>query len=148
MSYLLDSLETKEDIDRAITKTTDIVLVLRFGRNEDSTCLQQDHLVRFKWKLTVWFDTDKQSSVVKAWPRAVRIIWCFPGLLNDFDILHARKKSEPAPVGLRKLKIIHLQMEAAFLALFWNKYTFHTLKSIKQLKYNFTAHFDNHTDEQ
>lgn len=45
MSYLLDSLETKEDIDRAITKTTDIVLVLRFGRNEDSTCLQLDHLL-------------------------------------------------------------------------------------------------------
>ena len=45
MSYLLDTLETKEAIDKAITKTTDVVLVLRFGRNEDSTCLQLDHLV-------------------------------------------------------------------------------------------------------
>ncbi|XP_061187570.1 thioredoxin-like protein 4B [Saccostrea cucullata] len=45
MSYLLESLETKEDVDRAISKTTDVVLLLRFGRDQDSTCLQLDHLL-------------------------------------------------------------------------------------------------------
>ncbi|XP_048741020.1 thioredoxin-like protein 4B [Ostrea edulis] len=45
MSYLLETLETKEAVDRAITETTDVVLILRFGRDDDSTCLQQDHLL-------------------------------------------------------------------------------------------------------
>lgn len=43
----------------------------------------------------------------------VRNIWPFPGSLNGFDILEARKTSDPAP--LRKLEIHRLQMEAAFL---------------------------------
>ena len=45
MSYLLTSLETKKDIDRAIKGCEDKVLVLRFGRETDAVCMQLDEIV-------------------------------------------------------------------------------------------------------
>ena len=45
MSYLLNKLQTKKDVDVAIKTTVDKVLVLRFGRETDAVCLQLDDMV-------------------------------------------------------------------------------------------------------
>ncbi|XP_033095799.1 thioredoxin-like protein 4B [Anneissia japonica] len=45
MALLLKKLTTKAEIDQAIRTTEDIVLVMRFGRDDDSTCLQQDNIL-------------------------------------------------------------------------------------------------------
>lgn len=45
MSLLLRKLTTKRDIDKAIRSTEDLVLVLRFGRESDLTCMQLDEIV-------------------------------------------------------------------------------------------------------
>jgi hypothetical protein len=45
MSFILQKLCTKQEVDEVIRKTEDIVLVLRFGREDDSTCMQIDHVV-------------------------------------------------------------------------------------------------------
>ncbi|KAK3212143.1 hypothetical protein Dsin_016849 [Dipteronia sinensis] len=42
MSYLLETLTKKKEIDTIIRDTIDKVLVLRFGRSSDSLCLQLD----------------------------------------------------------------------------------------------------------
>ena len=47
MSYLLPTLVTKTEVDDAIKSTEDVVLVLRFGRDDDPVCLQLDNIVRF-----------------------------------------------------------------------------------------------------
>ena len=44
-SYLLNNLSTKQDIDNVIRHTEELVLVLRFGRDDDNVCLQLDHVV-------------------------------------------------------------------------------------------------------
>lgn len=46
MSYLLPKLTTKSEVDEAIKSTEDVVLVLRFGRDDDSVCMQLDNIVR------------------------------------------------------------------------------------------------------
>ena len=43
--YLLKTLSTKSEIDQVIRSTEDVVLILRFGRDEDPTCMQMDHIV-------------------------------------------------------------------------------------------------------
>ena len=53
MSFLLNKLATKKDIDIAIKTTVDKVLVLRFGRESDAVCLQLDDVV-LAFKLTFW----------------------------------------------------------------------------------------------
>ena len=45
MSFLLPKLASKKEIDQVIKTTQDLVLVLRFGRNTDLTCLQLDEIV-------------------------------------------------------------------------------------------------------
>eukprot|EP00112_Aurelia_sp_Birch-Aquarium-sp1_P003509 Seg1393.5 transcript_id=Seg1393.5/GoldUCD/mRNA.D3Y31 product="Thioredoxin-like protein 4B" protein_id=Seg1393.5/GoldUCD/D3Y31 len=45
MSFLLQKLESKKDIDVAIRTTEDKVLVLRFGRETDAVCLQLDDVL-------------------------------------------------------------------------------------------------------
>ncbi|KAK9137238.1 hypothetical protein Sjap_007832 [Stephania japonica] len=45
MSYLLQTLTKKQEIDCAIRDTIDKVLVLRFGRASDAVCLQLDDLL-------------------------------------------------------------------------------------------------------
>ncbi|KAK6993626.1 thioredoxin-like protein 4B [Biomphalaria glabrata] len=45
MSYLLPTLTSKKEIDKAIKETEDVVLVLRFGRDTDSSCLQLDDIL-------------------------------------------------------------------------------------------------------
>jgi len=45
MSFLLNKLATKKDVDIAIKTTVDKVLVLRFGRESDAVCLQLDDVV-------------------------------------------------------------------------------------------------------
>lgn len=45
MCEVLQKLKTKEEIDSAIRTTEDLVLVLRFGRETDSACLQLDHIL-------------------------------------------------------------------------------------------------------
>ena len=48
MSYLLPKLTNKTEVDEAIKSTEDIVLVLRFGRDDDKVCMQLDHIVSVK----------------------------------------------------------------------------------------------------
>jgi len=45
MSELLTTLSKKIEVDTIIRDTFDKVVVLRFGRASDLTCLQQDHIV-------------------------------------------------------------------------------------------------------
>lgn len=46
MSYhLIPELKSKADIDAAIMKTVDKVLVLRFGKADDMVCMQLDQIV-------------------------------------------------------------------------------------------------------
>ncbi|GFS13496.1 thioredoxin-like protein 4B [Elysia marginata] len=45
MSFLLPTLSTKKEVDDVIKKTEDLVLVLRFGRSTDSSCLQLDDIL-------------------------------------------------------------------------------------------------------
>lgn len=46
MSYLLQRLKTKKEVDNAIKNTEDKVLVLRFGKEKDPVCMQLDDIVR------------------------------------------------------------------------------------------------------
>ena len=46
MSYLLPKLTTKTEVDHAIKSTEDVVLVMRFGRDDDPVCMQLDNIVR------------------------------------------------------------------------------------------------------
>ena len=46
MSFILPKLTTKKEIDDVIRTTEDLVLVLRFGRDDDTTCLRIDDIVR------------------------------------------------------------------------------------------------------
>lgn len=45
MAYVLPRLTTKKEVDGAIKRTEDKVLVLRFGREADSVCMQLDEIV-------------------------------------------------------------------------------------------------------
>jgi len=45
MSLFLPKLECKKDIDEVIKSVVEKVVVLRFGRDEDSVCLQLDEIV-------------------------------------------------------------------------------------------------------
>jgi len=47
MSYLLKKLSSKQEIDDVIRSTEDLVLVLRFGRDSDLTCMQLDEIVSY-----------------------------------------------------------------------------------------------------
>lgn len=47
MAYLLSKLQNKKDIDKVIKSTEDKVLVLRFGKEDDPTCLHLDDIVSF-----------------------------------------------------------------------------------------------------
>lgn len=46
MSLFLPKLTCKKDIDEVIKCVAEKVLVLRFGRDDDSVCLQLDEIVR------------------------------------------------------------------------------------------------------
>lgn len=46
MSFVLNKLSTKKEVDNAIKTCEDKVLVLRFGRETDTVCQQLDHIVR------------------------------------------------------------------------------------------------------
>ncbi|CAL8404074.1 unnamed protein product [Boreogadus saida] len=45
MSLFLPKLSSKEEVDGAIKEVAEKVLVLRFGRDEDSSCLQLDEIL-------------------------------------------------------------------------------------------------------
>ncbi|ELU12404.1 hypothetical protein CAPTEDRAFT_153090 [Capitella teleta] len=45
MSFLLKKLTSKAEVDDVIRSTEDLVLVLRFGRDDDSACLQMDNVM-------------------------------------------------------------------------------------------------------
>lgn len=45
MSYVVDTLTTKTEVDTIIRDTLDKVLVLRFGRSDDPVCLQLDDIL-------------------------------------------------------------------------------------------------------
>ena len=45
MAALLNSLSSKKEVDRVIKSTEDKVLVLRFGKESDPTCLKLDDTV-------------------------------------------------------------------------------------------------------
>ncbi|KAM7293867.1 thioredoxin-like protein 4B [Ixodes scapularis] len=46
MSYALNSLQSKRDVDRAVKETIDKVLVLRFGKEDSLECLRIDEILR------------------------------------------------------------------------------------------------------
>ena len=48
-SMFLSALASKAEVDAAIRDTVDKVVVLRFGRQDDPTCLAMDDIVR--WRL-------------------------------------------------------------------------------------------------
>ena len=52
MSYLLPRLETKQEVDAAIRGTEDLVLVLRFGKETETACLQLDDIVNLAFIIT------------------------------------------------------------------------------------------------
>jgi hypothetical protein len=54
MSFLLPKLTTKQEVDNVIKSTRDLVLVLRFGREDDTACLQLDDIVRLKFNFMLW----------------------------------------------------------------------------------------------
>ncbi len=63
MSFFLPKLSCKKEIDDAVKSVAEKVLVLRFGRDEDSVCLQLDeivsyyyyyHLITYYYALYVW----------------------------------------------------------------------------------------------
>ncbi|GFN77423.1 thioredoxin-like protein 4b [Plakobranchus ocellatus] len=45
MSFLLPTLSSKKEVDNVIRNTEDLVLVLRFGRSSDSSCLLLDDIL-------------------------------------------------------------------------------------------------------
>ncbi|XP_013415111.1 thioredoxin-like protein 4B [Lingula anatina] len=45
MSVLLPTLSSKQEVDSVILNTEDLLLVLRFGRASDITCMQQDDIL-------------------------------------------------------------------------------------------------------
>ncbi|PIK62759.1 putative thioredoxin-like protein 4B-like [Apostichopus japonicus] len=45
MSLFLPKLDTKKEVDQAIKTVEDKVLVLRFGRDTDSVCMQLDEII-------------------------------------------------------------------------------------------------------
>lgn len=45
MSFLLPKLTSKKEIDEVIRNVAEKVLVLRFGKDDDSVCLQLDEIV-------------------------------------------------------------------------------------------------------
>ena len=45
MSYLLQSLATKQEVDSVIRNTCGKIVVLRFGKADDSVCMQLDDIV-------------------------------------------------------------------------------------------------------
>ena len=65
MSYILRRLDTKKEVDQAIKTTIDKVLVLRFGKESDTICMQQDDILAktssqlFKMADIYIVDTDK-----------------------------------------------------------------------------------------
>ena len=56
MSYVLNKLNTKKDVDNAIKSCEDKVLVLRFGRDADTVCQQLDDIVRKSYPLSILDD--------------------------------------------------------------------------------------------
>ena len=56
MSYVLNKLNTKKDVDNAIKSCEDKVLVLRFGRDADTVCQQLDDIVRKSDPLSILDD--------------------------------------------------------------------------------------------
>ncbi|CAN1269778.1 Thioredoxin-like protein 4B [Linum perenne] len=73
MSYLLPNLTKKKEIDSIIRDTIDKVLVLRFGRASDCTCLQLDDILaksarevsKFATVAVVDMDSDDVQVYVK-----------------------------------------------------------------------------------
>ena len=53
MSFILPKLTTKKEIDDVIRTTEDLVLVLRFGRDDDTTCLRIDDIVRSRVQISL-----------------------------------------------------------------------------------------------
>ena len=45
MSYVLNRLKSKKEVDSVIKSSEDKVLVLRFGRETDAVCMQLDDIV-------------------------------------------------------------------------------------------------------
>jgi hypothetical protein len=56
MSYLLETLTKKEEIDNLIRNTIDKVLVLRIGRASDIVCMQLDEIVSSQFFSLVQFN--------------------------------------------------------------------------------------------
>ena len=64
MSLFLPKLSCKKDIDEVIKGVAEKVLVLRFGRDEDSVCLQLDEIVSHF--LNQWTVSDLNKHTIKS----------------------------------------------------------------------------------
>jgi len=63
MSYLLKKLSSKQEIDDVIRSTEDLVLVLRFGRDSDLTCMQLDEIVSCCCRIILCLELIRKSVV-------------------------------------------------------------------------------------
>ncbi|CAJ0908217.1 11724_t:CDS:2 [Entrophospora sp. SA101] len=94
MSYLLPSLSTKNEINDVIRNTEDLVLALRFGKAEDSICLQLDHIVAkaspelSKLAKIFTIDVDNVPDYVKYFD-----ISLIPATIFFFNAQHIKKTS-------------------------------------------------------
>uniref|UniRef100_A0A1X7TVX6 Thioredoxin domain-containing protein n=1 Tax=Amphimedon queenslandica TaxID=400682 RepID=A0A1X7TVX6_AMPQE len=68
MAALLNCLSSKKEVDRVIKSTEDKVLVLRFGKESDSTCLKLDDILAKNQELVsnmaVIYTVDSESVPV------------------------------------------------------------------------------------
>jgi len=74
MSYLLNKLSTKQEVDGVIRSTEDLVLVLRFGRDSDLTCMQLDEIVSCHVFSGVKALRTQDISAPSDWCRSVRTV--------------------------------------------------------------------------
>ena len=58
MSIFLPKLSTKSAIDDVIKTTEDVVLVLRFGRETDTSCMQLDEIVNASYSKFILAELD------------------------------------------------------------------------------------------
>ncbi|PKA52426.1 hypothetical protein AXF42_Ash021180 [Apostasia shenzhenica] len=99
MSFLLPILTTKHEVDMAIRDTLDKVLVLRFGRASDLTCLQLDDILvksaretsKFAEVALVDIDADEIQVYVKYFD-----VTLIPSTIFFFNAHHMKMDSRSA----------------------------------------------------
>jgi hypothetical protein len=91
MSLFLPKLSSKEEVDGAIKGVAEKVLVLRFGRDEDSSCLQLDEIVRMMIMM-------HNLLLINTTCKSVEIIYCL--------VIHQELTGVPPPPQTLYRKLI------------------------------------------